>query len=536
MTNLPLGWEWACLEDLLAVESRAITDGPFGSNLASRHYTASGVRVIRLQNIGDGIFNDEDRAYIADDHFESLRAHEVCAGDLIVASLGDNLPRVCIMPKFDVSAIVKADCIRVRPHHSIDPHWLLYFLSAPQSRSYAASRIRGVGRPRLGLGELRRMPLPVPPLAEQRRIVTVLDEYLPRLAKAADSLGRVNIRSRDLALSIISSAVEGRLVKHSTSCISSSEEIAAKLARQREVSWAAARRSNYNSPVAPNIEPPPSIPRGWALVSLEAATDPIRTIRYGILKPNSPGVREVPYVEVRDLSAGSLVRESLKRTSKEMDTQFPGSRLRAGDVVMAIRGSYERSAVISSDLTGVNISRDVARISPLPDLASDYLHLYLQGRFSRQYFARHARGVAVKGVNISAIRALPVVIPPIVVQREIVREVERCLSVVEIWKNSTAIVDARSRRLRGALLAEAFAGRLVTQDPGDEPASMLLAQIQGERAGMAKVPPRRRTPKSAGAGPATVRPARGWDSVAAASVPMLPLGDMGIDQDKDVLG
>jgi hypothetical protein len=63
MSDLPTGWTWATLEELLAVEDRAITDGPFGSKLASRHYTMSGARVIRLQNIGDCIFNDE-RAYI----------------------------------------------------------------------------------------------------------------------------------------------------------------------------------------------------------------------------------------------------------------------------------------------------------------------------------------------------------------------------------------------------------------------------------------------------------------------------------------
>ena len=90
-------WAVATLNDLQADEPRAITDGPFGSNLASRHYTESGPRVVRLQNIGDGRFIDE-RAHISEEHFESLRAHEVLPGDLLVASLGEVLPRACLAP------------------------------------------------------------------------------------------------------------------------------------------------------------------------------------------------------------------------------------------------------------------------------------------------------------------------------------------------------------------------------------------------------------------------------------------------------
>lgn len=74
--DLPAGWHWATLGELAADEPRSITDGPFGSNLTSAHYTDSGARVIRLQNIGNGVFRDA-AAYISLDHFETLRKHEV---------------------------------------------------------------------------------------------------------------------------------------------------------------------------------------------------------------------------------------------------------------------------------------------------------------------------------------------------------------------------------------------------------------------------------------------------------------------------
>lgn len=180
-----MSWPVATLNDLQADEPRAITDGPFGSNLASRHYTESGPRVVRLQNIGDGRFIDE-KAHIAEDHFESLHTHEVKAGDLLVASMGEVLPRACLAPSSLGPAIVKADCVRVRLHPDVDRRWVLYAMQRPEVRRWAEKHRHGVGRPRLGLKTIRQIPVPLPPLDEQRRIVDLLEDHLSRL-NAADA-------------------------------------------------------------------------------------------------------------------------------------------------------------------------------------------------------------------------------------------------------------------------------------------------------------------------------------------------------------
>ena len=83
------GWTWTTVEQLAAPEPNSITDGPFGSNLKTEHYTSTGPRVIRLQNVGDGVFIDEE-AHISGTHFERLRKHRVFAGDLVIAALGEN--------------------------------------------------------------------------------------------------------------------------------------------------------------------------------------------------------------------------------------------------------------------------------------------------------------------------------------------------------------------------------------------------------------------------------------------------------------
>src|SRR5690606_16340375 len=93
---------------------------------------------------------------------------------------------------------------------------------------------------------------------------------------------------------------------------------------------------------------------------------------------------------------------------------------------------------------------------------------------------RVARGVAVKGVNIGDVRATPVPVPPLAEQVRIVEVIERLLSIEETHEQLVSVGQVRLSRLRQSILKWAFEGRLVDQDPTDEPASALLERIRGE--------------------------------------------------------
>src|SRR5258706_4675881 len=94
MTELPQGWEELRVGDVAA----SLIDGPFGSNLKTEHYTADGVRVIRLQNMADGHFDDTDKAFISEERYQLLSRHDAQPGDVLIAALADVLPRPCLVP------------------------------------------------------------------------------------------------------------------------------------------------------------------------------------------------------------------------------------------------------------------------------------------------------------------------------------------------------------------------------------------------------------------------------------------------------
>jgi hypothetical protein len=202
---------WPRLElATFATGQRAITDGPFGSNLTSAHYAPDGALVVRLQNIGDGIFKEAE-AFIPLAHYEALRVHDVRQGDVVIASLGDDLPRAAVVPELGGPAIVKADCIRVRPDDDVDPRWLVYACRSRIAKRHAAALVRGVGRQRLGLKGIRSIPVPRLPRAEQERHLADLEERLFEVSRLRDASHRAKAHRFVLQQSLLSAAVSGRL-------------------------------------------------------------------------------------------------------------------------------------------------------------------------------------------------------------------------------------------------------------------------------------------------------------------------------------
>jgi type I restriction enzyme, S subunit len=161
----PKGWPEARLGDL----ADKMSDGPFGSNLKSSHYVESGVRVLRLQNIGIGRLIDDVKAFVSHEHFASLPRHRCLPGDVIIGTLGDPNLRAFVMPPTIPEALNKADCVQFRCRHDVAiPAFVCWLMNMPSTLTMAASLVQGITLTRISMGRLRELVVPVPPLALQR--------------------------------------------------------------------------------------------------------------------------------------------------------------------------------------------------------------------------------------------------------------------------------------------------------------------------------------------------------------------------------
>jgi type I restriction enzyme S subunit len=196
----------------LAEAIESAVDGPFGSNLKSEHYVAQpGVRVVRLQNIGSGQFEDDDRAYVSSAHAATLSRHRVVPGDLLVASLGDDnhpVARACIYPDGAEAGIVKADCFRLRmkPERA-ENRFVMYTLNCPAMRTRLRGLAQGVTRDRVNLGSLKEFRLKLPPIAEQEAIVTVMRGAESRISVETEAAAKLRKIRKGLASDLLTGRV-----------------------------------------------------------------------------------------------------------------------------------------------------------------------------------------------------------------------------------------------------------------------------------------------------------------------------------------
>lgn len=170
--EIPTGWIWARFEDL----SLDSADGPFGSNLKKEHYTdKKEVRIIQLSNIGEDGWRDLNTKYTSFEHLKNISRSEAFPGDIIVAKM---MPagRAIICPDVDKKYVLSSDAVRFDFSNLLYKKYLYWAINSTVVKDQVYSEVQGITRVRTSLSKLRTYLIPIPPLAEQKRIVTKLEQ------------------------------------------------------------------------------------------------------------------------------------------------------------------------------------------------------------------------------------------------------------------------------------------------------------------------------------------------------------------------
>lgn len=414
-------WRIASLETLAAPFKGSITDGPFGSNLARQHYRDSGPLVVRLQNIGDGTFVDSP-AHIDSDHFDTLRKHEVLPGDLLVASLGEVLPRACLAPSNLGPAIVKADCIRVRLREDVEPRWVNYALQRPSVRKWAGQHRHGVGRPRLGLKGIRQIPIPIPQIKEQTRIVEMLEDHLSHLDAVTRYISPVHRRLEALLARTVSDSLRGG---------------GGETLRVDDVSVSVKNGIFVSRP----------------------GTEPcgVPILRIGAVRPLRLSLDDLRYSErdVDDLAARGELLESgdLVFTRYNGNPRFVGS--------CAVVGALSHPLTYPDKLIRVRV--DPTRALPgFVALACTY------GPGRTQIEAKLKTSAGQVGISGRELRTVEFGVPDLATQAAVVDKVSALMAASSRLDRQRVDIESRADVLRRAVLTAAFEGKLTGRKSDDD--------------------------------------------------------------------
>ena len=350
--------------------------------------------------------------------------------------------------------------------------------------------VTGTTRPKLTQAALNSIPIPLPPLAEQRRIVAAIETQFTRLDASVAALRRARANLKRYRASVLKDACEGRLVPTEAELASSEGReyepatvLLERILAERRARWESQekRRSKYKEPSAPDASTLPELPEGWVWASLESLSE----VRLG--RQRSPkraiGPNMHPY-----LRAANVTWEGLDLSDvKEMDfnpSELETYRLEPGDILLGeASGSPDevgKPAVWDGPIGDCCFQNTLIRVRADSQLVA-YLFYHLLSDARSGALGRAARGVGIHHLGAERMASWAVALPPLAEQRRIVAEVDRRLSVIQQAEATVEASLARAERLRQSILKQAFSGRLVPQDPDDEPASALLERMRAER-------------------------------------------------------
>jgi len=173
--KLPEGWSWKTIDEIKSDKPYSYTGGPFGSDLKSSDYVKEGIRIIQLQNIGDGKFMNSYKIFTTKGKANQLLACNIYPNDIIIAKMAAPVARACIIPSFHDRYLMASDGIRLNVNKKICDNIFIYsMINHPIFRRQAINKSLGTTRARIGLTELKKIPFPFPPFEQQTKIAKIL--------------------------------------------------------------------------------------------------------------------------------------------------------------------------------------------------------------------------------------------------------------------------------------------------------------------------------------------------------------------------
>jgi type I restriction enzyme S subunit len=337
--------------------------------------------------------------------------------------------------------------------------------------------------------------VPVPPLEEQGRIVARLEELLSDLDAGVSILERARANLKKYRAAVLKSAVTGDLTADWRAAHPHTEPTSKLLGRilaERRRKWEADQQAKfitagkippkswqgkYTEPTPPEARDLPPLPAGWHWTNADQLCHQItdgehiqpRYQAFGFPMLTATHVRQ-GYVEFKNvgyISKGDFDRCLLRCAPTE------------GDVLIVSVGATTGRAAIVRKCEPFALVRSVLLLKPID--SGNYLLAWIQSPWCQQWIARASGASAQAHFYISDTKRMPVPLPPTAEQQQILSEVDRQLSGIAATEDYIAASLKRAGRLRQSILKEAFAGRLVPQDPADEPASALLDRIRETR-------------------------------------------------------
>jgi type I restriction enzyme S subunit len=374
----------------------------------------------------------------------------------------------------------------------IEPSFLHRWLISPMFTAWASESQGRTVLPKINQQALATKPVPVPPLNEQKRIVTKIEALQARSNAAREALDAIPPLLEKFRQSVLAAAFRGDLTKawrQANPDVEPATELLARIRAERRRRWEEANpRKKYVEPEPVDADGLPELPEGWCWASVDELVQSSRTgLVRSATEQHSVEIRgALPYVRMQHFDLQGRF-DFTDLTYVELSPQERSDyELRPGDILFNTRNSYElvgKVAVWALDSPPHVFNNNIRALRVVDGLLPDWIGLQMQS----PGFRARIRGSKSATTSICAIYTAdmlrqPLALPSLQEQLMACNLLQQAEFGARLADENVRATTGRLERLNQSILAKAFRGELVPQDPTDEPASVLLERIRGERA------------------------------------------------------
>ncbi len=426
LSQIPSHWQLKRLKYVASIQTGLTLGKDYtGRKVTNRPY-------LRVANVQDGYLDLQEITEVAVP-VEDVGRHELRPGDVLMTEGGDfdKLGRGYVWEGQIPGCLHQNHIFSVRPWQEIlEPRFLASLLTSSHGKNYfTATSQQTTNLASTNSTKLKNFPLLIPPIEEQRLILAFLDRETARI----DAL------------------IERK--EHLIALLEEKRQAAIRHAVTRGLDPAVPLRDSGTAWIG-------KIPAHWGVKQLRHLIRPGTMITYGIVQAGPDIPDGIPYIRTSDMAGDELPKEGYLHTSPDIDEAYRRSRVREGDIVVAIRATVGKALPVPHYLDGANLTQGTAKISPADHVDRDYLLWALRASNSQQRFEALGKGATFREITLDMLRRFAVAYPPLDEQRRIATHLNR------LSEHYTSICSriqdgiARLHEYRTALISAAVTGQI----------------------------------------------------------------------------
>jgi type I restriction enzyme S subunit len=478
LSALPKGWIWTRVGEIMEVV-RGASPRPKGDS----RYFGGNIPWIMISDIsrekGKYISKTKDTVTEAG----KAKSRYLKAGTLILSNSGT----VCVPKILAVNGCIH-DGFVAFPEVSdeIEILYFYYFFEYVRPKIIQQNK-QGVTQVNLNTNIVRNIEILLPPLPEQYRIVNKIEELFTKLDAGVNALKKIKIQLKRYRQAVLKNAFEGKLTQQWREAHQGELEPASvlleKIKEQRKKEF----KGKFKELPPIDTSELSELPEGWVWATFEGiASNDKNAIVDGPFGSNlkvSDYIDDengIPVLTTKNLEYG-YDKQIVRYISRDKFLELKRSEVKGGDILVAKIGSCGKAAIYPENLQSAMIPANLLKMTVYPDINKLYVFYFLNSRFFKKELENITTATAQPAFNVTKFRKLHLPLPPLPEQHQIVSEIERRLSVADLLEKVVEQSLKQAERLRQSILKRAFEGKLVPQDPTDEPAEKLLERIREEK-------------------------------------------------------